>query len=129
MGVRCGSRHEAPGLEGMAHLVEHMLFKGTKSIPSPSKISELIEISGGSLNAATDYETTVYWCRVLSEKAEESLQLLFQLITEPLLRPVDLELERKVIIEEIKTGMSESILNFVLTSLPERYDKYIIIAI
>ena len=103
MGVRCGSRHEAPGLEGMAHLVEHMLFKGTKSIPSPSKISELIEISGGSLNAATDYETTVYWCRVLSEKAEESLQLLFQLITEPLLRPVDLELERKVIIEEINS--------------------------
>ena len=103
VGVRCGSRHEPPGLEGMAHLIEHMLFKGTESVPDPSKISEIIEMSGGSLNAATDYETTIYWCRSLAEKTQESIQLLLQLITEPLLKPVDLELERQVIIEEINS--------------------------
>ena len=103
VGVRCGSRHEPPGLEGIAHLIEHMLFKGTESIPDPSKISETIEINGGSLNAVTDYETTAYWCRTLAEKTQESIQLLLQLITEPLLRPADIELERQVIIEEINS--------------------------
>jgi predicted Zn-dependent peptidase len=62
--VLAGSRIERPGEAGVAHFMEHITFKGTASYGSSRAISEAIEGVGGSFNAATDRESTVYWVRV-----------------------------------------------------------------
>ena len=62
--VLAGSRLETPGQVGVAHFMEHLTFKGTTAYPSTRAISEAIEGVGGSFNAATDRESTVYWVRV-----------------------------------------------------------------
>src|SRR5687768_18462832 len=56
-----GSRYESPSEQGISHLVEHMLFKGSTGYPTAQLISETIEGVGGILNAATDKEMAVYW--------------------------------------------------------------------
>ncbi len=62
--VLAGSRLEAPEQAGVAHFMEHITFKGTAAYPTTRAISEAIEGVGGSFNAATDRESTVYWVRV-----------------------------------------------------------------
>ncbi len=62
--VLAGSRLETAGQVGVAHFMEHLTFKGTRAYPSTRSISEAIEGVGGSFNAATDRESTVYWVRV-----------------------------------------------------------------
>ena len=62
--VLAGSRLETPAQAGVAHFMEHITFKGTARFPSTRSISEAIEGVGGSFNAATDRESTVYWVRV-----------------------------------------------------------------
>ena len=62
--VLAGSRLETAGQVGVAHFMEHLTFKGTTAYPSTRAISEAIEGVGGSFNAATDRESTVYWVRV-----------------------------------------------------------------
>src|SRR5512136_1123701 len=66
--VLAGSRHESGDDAGAAHFMEHITFKGTTAYPTTRALSEAIEGVGGSFNAATDRESTVYWVRVpLSE--------------------------------------------------------------
>ena len=62
--VLAGSRLESPADAGVAHFMEHLTFKGTAGYPSSRAISEAVEGVGGSANAATDRESTVYWVRV-----------------------------------------------------------------
>ena len=62
--VLAGSRLESAEEAGVAHFMEHLTFKGTRAYPSTRSISEAIEGVGGSFNAATDRESTVYWVRV-----------------------------------------------------------------
>jgi len=62
--VLAGSRLETPEEAGVAHFMEHITFKGTERFPTTRAISEAIEGVGGSFNAATDRESTVYWVRV-----------------------------------------------------------------
>src|SRR5215216_2169403 len=71
-----GSRYEAPHEQGIAHLVEHMLFKGSRRYPSAQSISETIEGVGGILNAVTDKELTAYYAKVASRHAELAFDLL-----------------------------------------------------
>ena len=61
-----GSRYEDPGIQGISHFLEHMLFKGTEQRPDPIMISQAIESVGGILNAATGRESTNYWAKVPS---------------------------------------------------------------
>ena len=65
--IKTGSRYETPSSSGISHLLEHMVFKGTKNFPNPRMISEGIEKVGGSMNASTDRELTIYWCKVPSD--------------------------------------------------------------
>ena len=98
--VRYGSAHEQEGELGASHLVEHMVFKGTER-RSARDIALALEGLGGSLDAYTSREHTSYQARVLDEHLGEALDVLADLVTRPLFRPADLELEREVVLEEI----------------------------
>ena len=79
LGVQVGSRNEQDNIAGVAHFIEHLLFKGTKDMPDPLQISETIEKTGGTLNAATEHESTIYWCKIVSDFTKQSLKLLFDI--------------------------------------------------
>jgi predicted Zn-dependent peptidase len=101
--VLAGSRLESVAQAGVAHFMEHITFKGTKAYPSTRAISEAIEGVGGSFNAATDRESTVYWVRVPQREAERAMDVLGELIVRPNLDAKEIEGERNVIIEEIRS--------------------------
>jgi predicted Zn-dependent peptidase len=101
--VLAGSRLESPDEAGVAHFMEHITFKGTTAYPSTRAISEAIEGVGGSFNAATDRESTVYWVRVPRREAARAMEVLGELIVRPVLDAGEIESERSVIIEEIRS--------------------------
>jgi predicted Zn-dependent peptidase len=105
--VLAGSRLETAGQVGVAHFMEHLTFKGTKAYPSTRAISEAIEGVGGSFNAATDRESTVYWVRVPRREAARGMDVIGELIVRPLLEDRDIESERGVIIEEIRSYLDD----------------------
>src|SRR6476646_9077182 len=100
--VLAGSRLEVPGQIGVAHFMEHITFKGTTAYPSTRAISEAIEGAGGSFNAATDRESTVYWVRVPQREARLGMDVIGELIVRPRLSSDEIQGERSVIIEEIR---------------------------
>ncbi len=99
--VGVGSRHEAPGLRGVTHFIEHMLFKGTKT-RGARQIADEIESRGGSLNAFTDKEYTCYYAKALAEDAPIVIDVLTDMLRNSVLDPDDLAREKNVVIEEIK---------------------------
>jgi predicted Zn-dependent peptidase len=105
--VLAGSRLESPGQVGVAHFMEHITFKGTAGYPSTRAISEAIEGVGGSFNAATDRESTVYWVRVPRAEAARGVEVVGELIARPNLHATEIESERSVIIEEIRSYLDD----------------------
>ena len=105
--VLAGSRLEAAGQVGVAHFMEHLTFKGTAAYPSTRAISEAIEGAGGSFNAATDRESTVYWVRVPLREVARAVDVIGELIVRPRLADRDIESERTVIIEEIRSYLDD----------------------
>jgi predicted Zn-dependent peptidase len=100
--VLAGSRLEAPGQIGVAHFLEHLTFKGTARYPTTRALSEAIEGVGGSFNAATDRESTVYWARVPRRETRRAMDVLGELVCRPSLSLDEIDRERDVIIEEIR---------------------------
>src|SRR4029079_17043899 len=98
-GSRLGSAAEA----GVAHFMEHLTFKGTKAYPTTRAISEAIEGAGGSFNAATDRESTVYWVRVPHREARLGMDVIRERVRRPAQSAADIQSERAVIIEEIRS--------------------------
>ena len=98
--VDAGARHETPSQHGIAHLLEHMAFKGTKR-RSARGIAEEIESVGGDLNAATSLESTAYFARTLKEDVPLSLDILADILQNPTFEPGELEREQSVILQEI----------------------------
>ena len=92
--VLAGSRLESPAQAGVAHFMEHLTFKGTARFPSTRAISEAIEGVGGSFNAATDRESTVYWVRVPRRVAERAMEVIGELIVRPSLDEKEIDNER-----------------------------------
>ncbi len=105
--VLAGSRLEAPAEAGVAHFMEHLTFKGTQGYPSSRAISEAVEGVGGSANAATDRESTVYWARVPRREAARAMSVLGELIVRPRLFDTDIDQERTVIVEEIRSYLDD----------------------
>ncbi len=105
--VLAGSRLEVPGQVGVAHFMEHLTFKGTAAYPSTRAISEAIEGVGGSFNAATDRESTVYWVRVPLREVARAMDVVGELIVRPRLADRDIESERAVIVEEIRSYLDD----------------------
>ena len=101
--VQTGSRNEQKGQYGVAHFAEHMLFKGTGKRPSPLSVSSPIESTGGFLNASTGYESTNYWCKVPENHFRTGIETLQDMMQNSLLNKEEINSERGVIIEEIKT--------------------------
>jgi predicted Zn-dependent peptidase len=100
--VGVGSRHEIREINGIYHLIEHLVFQGTRKRPSAKEISEAIEGIGGVLNAFTGHESTCYITKVPSYRLEKAIDVLADLVLAPLFREEDFSKEKRVIIEEIK---------------------------
>jgi predicted Zn-dependent peptidase len=100
--VRSASIHERRDRMGVSHLLEHMVFKGTPT-RSAKDIALSLEVLGGSLDAYTSREHTAFQARVLDEHLSQAADVIADLMFRPLLRPADLALERKVVLEEIST--------------------------
>jgi len=98
--VGVGTRHEPWEANGVAHLVEHMMFKGTKK-RSSFALSSAIENKGGDMNAHTSREATVYYARVLPEDAELAVDIVADMVRHSVFAPKDLDRERQVVIQEI----------------------------
>jgi predicted Zn-dependent peptidase len=98
--VGAGGRHEAPEQNGIAHFLEHMAFKGTAR-RSALQIAEEIEDVGGYINAYTSREMTAYYARCLSADVPRALDVICDIVLNPVFNIDDIETERHVILQEI----------------------------
>ena len=100
--VGAGSRYESDELAGVSHFIEHLPFKGTESWPTARAVSEAIEGVGGVMNASTDREMTVFWCKVARLHYKTAFAVLMDMVLHSRLDPEDVEKEREVIQEELR---------------------------
>lgn len=98
--VSAGGRHEAADQNGIAHFLEHMAFKGTTR-RTALQIAEEIEDVGGYINAYTSREVTAYYARVLKDDVPLALDLIADIVLNPIFDPREIEVERGVILQEI----------------------------
>jgi predicted Zn-dependent peptidase len=98
--VNAGGRHERAEQNGIAHFLEHMAFKGTAK-RSALRIAEEIEDVGGYINAYTSRETTAYYVRVLGQDVPLALDVVADILLNPVYAPEEIEVERGVILQEI----------------------------
>jgi len=98
--VDIGTRHETPEVNGAAHFLEHMAFKGTER-RNARDIAEEIEAVGGHLNAYTSRESTAYYAKVLKEDVGLALDILADILMHSSFDPAELERERAVILQEL----------------------------
>lgn len=98
--IKGGSRIEDPRVAGVSHLVEHLVFKGTRS-RKIHQIAHGIESVGGYINAVTDKESTCFYARVPSDFQEKAIDILTDLVFFPVIRPSDLDKERQVVLDEL----------------------------
>ncbi len=98
--INAGGRHERIEQNGIAHFLEHMAFKGT-SRRSSVQIAEAIEDVGGYINAYTSREMTAYYARVLAGDVSLALDVVSDIVLNPIFDPAEIEVERGVILSEI----------------------------
>jgi predicted Zn-dependent peptidase len=99
--LRVGSRYESRNTSGIAHFLEHLVFKGSRRY-SCQQIKELIEGVGGALNGFTSEEATCYFAKLPAAKQFRALDILADMAVNPLLKQSDIEREKFVVLEEIK---------------------------
>jgi len=97
-----GSRYEGKGEEGLSHFIEHMMFKGTRN-RSAAQISNEIDALGGEMNAFTTHESTAYYVKVLDQQVGAAFDLLADLFHHSRFGAKDIEKEKQVVLEEIRT--------------------------
>lgn len=98
--VKAGSATEEPGEEGIAHFIEHMLFKGTPT-RSAKEIAQAFDLFGGDVNAFTTKEATCFYATVLDDQAEEAIKILSDMILNSNLDEKEMQKEKTVIIDEL----------------------------
>ncbi len=89
--IGVGSRYETDEQAGVSHYIEHMVFKGTERRPEPQMISGEIEGTGGIINAGTEHELTVIWCKVAQPHFESSLDLMLDVVRNSVFEPDAIE--------------------------------------
>src|SRR3989304_517045 len=104
--VGAGSRAEDERTKGLAHFLEHMVFKGTERRPTAIDIAEAIEGAGGVLNAYTSKELTCYWNAVPSGRRELALDVLTDRLTHSVLDQEEIDRERSVVQQETRCSSS-----------------------
>ncbi len=102
--VKAGSAYETDKQAGITHLIEHMIFKGTEK-RGPGELAAIIESLGGTINAYTSYDYTVYHCVVPSSHLSTALDVLEDAVFHSKFDPDELEREKKVVLEEMKMRM------------------------
>lgn len=124
--VRFGSADEDPAVAGIAHVFEHMLFKGTERFPH-GEIAALIEGAGGAVNAWTSYDETVYHVTIASRFWQTGFDVLSDAVLHSLFDPVELGREKEVVLEELRRGkdnpdreLSERLFELTFTTHPYR---------
>lgn len=100
--VGAGARGEDPRTKGLAHFLEHMVFKGTKKRPTSIDIAEAIEGAGGVLNAYTAKELTCFWNHVPFDRLELAMEVLSDMLAHSLLDREEIDRERSVVQQEIR---------------------------
>jgi len=100
--VKVGSRHEPREIGGVSHFIEHMFFKGTARRTARDIATE-VDSLGGEMNAFTSQETTTYYIKVLDEHLPAAVDILSDILLASRFDPAEMEKERKVILEEIKS--------------------------
>ena len=103
--LKVGGRNDPPGKGGLAHFLEHMLFRGTADYPTSTEIETAFEAIGGSINASTDEECTCFFSRIHPAHIPKGVEILSSMILRPLLS--DLQIEKKIIAEEALDDLSE----------------------
>lgn len=99
--VKVGSRHEPQEIGGISHFIEHLFFKGTEKRTAKDIAIEMDSL-GGEMNAFTSQETTTFYAKVVDEHLEKAIDILSDILLGSKFDPVEMEKERKVILEEIK---------------------------
>jgi len=99
--LRRGSRHEPSRINGISHFIEHLVFKGTQN-RTAREIALTMDSVGGQMDAFTSKEYTCFYAKVLDSHLEVALDLLGDILRRPRFDPVELERERKVVLEEIQ---------------------------
>lgn len=100
--IEAGSVYEREDERGLAHLLEHLVFKGTESL-SMAQIAAAMDSLGGQMNAFTEREFVCYHVKVLAEHTAQAMKLLCDFVARPTLDKDDLDLERGVVLEEIRS--------------------------
>jgi predicted Zn-dependent peptidase len=103
--IRSGSRFESDNEAGIAHFLEHMLFKGTNNTPNPTKFHALIESMAADMNAATGHESNAFWISMPPEQLHAGLTAFCEMFTQPTFS--DMETERNVILAEMREEENE----------------------
>jgi predicted Zn-dependent peptidase len=103
--IKVGGRNDPAGKEGLAHFVEHMIFRGTADYPTSTDIERAFEEIGGSVNASTDEECTCFFSRIHPDHLGKAVGILASMILRPLLTGIDTE--RKIITEEALDDLNE----------------------
>jgi len=104
--IGVGSRYEQPAEAGISHFLEHMLFRGCRDFPNGATLEAAFEAIGGTVNAATDAETTCYHSRLHPDHLAEGAALFAALLRRPLFN--DLDIERRIILEEALEDFNEA---------------------
>lgn len=99
--VGVGSRHETKKTNGISHFLEHMFFKGTKSRPEPGQVHRELDKIGANHNAFTTKEATGFWVKASAKDFDVSLDIVSDILLEPLFKEEEVEKERNVIFQEI----------------------------
>ncbi len=113
---RVGSKDEKPGIRGMAHMFEHMMFRGTKNVPG-AQLMEKLDSVGGNWNAYTTYDRTVYHEYVPVSAVEMAFMLEADRMANLVVTQEILDTERQVVGEEYRNGMS----NWYQKMVQDRY--------
>ena len=127
---KAGSAFEESGKNGIAHLLEHMIFKGNNNL-KPGEFDYKIESLGGMSNASTGYDDAHYYVLVPKDNFRESLALLTNIILSPSINPYEFEKEKSVVIDEIKQQNDqpdENLFNYFLSRVwnDHKYGKTIL---
>lgn len=99
--TKIGSNYESPSQRGISHFIEHLLFEGTQKRPSNLLISNEIEKIGGEFNAYTTNERTCFYVKVLKKHFPVAVDILADIIQNPLFREKDIEKEKNIVLKEI----------------------------
>ena len=103
--VKVGGRYDSPEKAGLSHFLEHMLFRGTLDYPTTLELESAFEAIGGSVNAATDSDSTCFYSRVHPDRSAEAVKIFSSMLLRPTMPGI--ETEKKIITEEALEDINE----------------------